>query len=228
MNYLQLVQRLRSEAGVSGVDPVTCQNQTGELLRLTRWINDAWLDIQNVHYDWFFLRQQFIFNTNILASQQSYTPAQCNTVNFGNWKLDSMRVYSVALGVGNEMILPYIGWDEFRNLYLYNTQRLLLTRPVLYSVDPQKNFVLGPNPDSSGYTVDGEYFNVATYLVNDTDIPIMPPQYHMAIVYRALMWYGLYEGASEAVDRGTAEFNTMMNRLQKDQIPTMVFGGPLC
>lgn len=225
--FLQLVQRLRSEAGVSGADPVTCQNQTGEILRLVRWINDAWLDIQNVHTDWFFLRQPFTFNTNTVTAQQVYSPLQCNTVNFGNWKKDSCRIYSVPNGVGNEMILPFIGWDEFRNLYLYGTMRELQNRPVLYSIDPQKNFVLGATPDTSGYTVDGEYYTVATYLVNDTDIPVMPPQYQMAIVYRALMWYGLYEGASEAVERGTSEYKTIMARLQLDQLPAMTFGPSL-
>jgi hypothetical protein len=228
MNWLQMVQRLRSEAGVSGADPVSCQNQTGEMLRLVRWINDAWLDIQNVHADWFFLRGSFAFNTNTVTAQQSYTPLQCNAANFGNWKRDSMRIYSVGLGVSNEMILPYIGWDEFRNLYLYGNMRLTLQRPVLYTIDPQKNFVLGATPDASGYTVDGEYYAVASYMVNDTDIPVMPVQYHMAIVWRALLAYGLYEGASEAVDRGASEFKTLMARMQQDQLPTMTFGAPLC
>jgi hypothetical protein len=228
MNFLQLAQRLRSESGTSGANPITCQNQTGDIARLVNWINDAWLDIQNIHVDWFFLRQSFTFNTNTITPQQSYTPLQCNTTNFGNWKYDSMRVYSSAIGFSNEMILVYLPWDEFRNLYLYNTQRLLQTRPVLYSVDPQKNFVLGPTPDLSGYSVDGEYFNVATYMVNDIDTPIMPAQYHMLIVWRALIAYGLYEGASEAIDRGTSEFNTLMLRLQRDQLPALTNGAPLC
>lgn len=227
MNFLSLVQRLRSEAGVSGADPTTCQGQTGETLRLVRWINEAWFDIQNVHHDWFFLRGSFTFNTNTVAAQQSYTPAQCGITNFGEWKKDSARIYAIGMGVSNEMILPYIGWDEFRNLYLYGNMRLTTQRPVLYTIDPQYNFVLGATPDTSGYTVDGEYFAVASYMVNDTDIPIMPAQFHMAIVWRALMAYGLYEGASEAVDRGTAEFKTLMLRLQGRQLPTIVWGEPL-
>ena len=110
---------------------------------------------------------------------------------------------------------------------MYGTMRTTYQRPVLYSIDPQKNFVLGATPDVSGYTIDGEYFAVATYMVNDTDIPIMPPQYHMAIVYKALIWYGLYEGASEVVDRATAEFGKLINRMQFDQLPGLSYGAPL-
>jgi hypothetical protein len=225
--FLQLVQRLRSEAGVSGADPVTCQNQSGELLRLVRWINDAWLDIQNKRADWFFLRSQFSFQTNTASNQQSYTPIQCNTTNFGNWKRDSLRIYTTSLGFANEMILPFAPYDAFRNLYLYGANRSNYMRPSLYSIDPQKNIVLGGPPDLVGYTINGEYYAVATYLQNDTDIPVLPPQYQMAIVWRALMWYGQYEGAAEAAERGTAEFRALMLKMEKDQLPTIGFGEPL-
>lgn len=225
--FLQLVQRLRSEAGVSGADPVTCQNQTSEILRLVRWINDAWLDIQNLRTDWFFLTQPFTFNTNTITAQQVYSPLQCNTVNFGNWKKDSCRLSSVPSGIGSEIFLPFYDWEKFRNTYLYGSMRLVQTRPLLYSIDPQKNFVLGSTPDTSGYAVNGEYYTVATYLVNDTDIPVMPPQYQMAIVYKALTWYGLYEGASEAVDRGNLEYEKIMGRMQNDQLPTVYYGASL-
>lgn len=225
--FLQLVQRLRSEAGVSGADPVTCQNQSGELLRLVRWINEAYLDIQNHHHDWFFLRNSYTFKTNTVNPQQSYAPVQCGIANFGAWKPDSARIYSTGLGVSNEMILPYIGWDEFRNLYLYGNMRLTQQRPVLHAIDPDYNLWLGATPDISGYTIDGEYYQAPVYMLNDTDLPILPNQYQMAIVWKALIAYGLYEGAAEAVDRGTAEYGTLMLRLQNRQLPQMVFGAPL-
>lgn len=225
--FLQLVQRLRSEAGVSGADPVTCQNQTGDFLKLVRWINDAYLDIQNKHAEWFFLRTGFTFTTNTSTNQQSYTPAQCNTTNFGNWKRDSLRIYTTSLGFGNEMILPFTPYDDFRNLYLYGANRTNYMRPSLYSIDPQKNIVLGGPPDLVGYTINGEYWASATYMQADTDTPVIPPQYQLAIVWRALMWYGQYEGAEESVARGTSEFRALMFRLEKDQLPTIGFGEPL-
>lgn len=225
--FLQLVQRLRSEAGVSGADPVTCQNQTGETMRLVRWINDAWLDVQNKHWDWFFLRTTFAFQTNTVTNQQLYTPAQCNTTNFGNWKRDSMRIYTTALGYPNEMILPFTDYTEFRNLYMYGSNRTNYMRPSIYSIDPQKNIVLGGPPDLVGYTIDGEYYQVATYLQNDTDIPILPPQYQMIIVWKALQYYGQYEGAGDALERGKQEFDRIMLLLEKDQMPHIRFGEPL-
>ena len=58
MNYLALVKRAISEAGASGVNNVTTvANASGELLRFTQWINQAWIDIQNKRSDWLLMEE---------------------------------------------------------------------------------------------------------------------------------------------------------------------------
>jgi hypothetical protein len=226
--FLQLVNRLRSECGVSGSDYTTVVGATGEQLRLVRWINAGWKDVQNLHADWNFLRQSFTFNTNTVTNQSSYTPAQCNTTNFGNWKKDSLRIYTTSLGFSNEMILRFAPYDEFRNLYLYGSSRTTYTKPTVFSIDPQKNLVLGAPPDLTGYTVNGEYYQLPTELVLDADVPVMPAQFHDAIFYKAMTHYAGYENAAEVNMRGASEYKNLMYRLHIDQLPTMTFGAPLC
>ena len=72
--YVQIVNSLKSECGVSGATLATLSNQVVEINRLAGWVNQAWVDIQEIHDDWFFLRQSFSFST--VAGQQSYTPTQ--------------------------------------------------------------------------------------------------------------------------------------------------------
>jgi hypothetical protein len=224
MNFLQLVQRLRRECGVSGSDPVTVLNQTGEMKRLVDWINSAWMDIQNTHADWFFLRTPVSFNS--VVGQQSYTAAQAGITALGSYKIDSFRLYSQSLGASNEMILPFKPYDDFRNLYMFGANRTLQQRPVFFTVDQQKNFLLGPLPDDV-YVVNGEYYLQPSEMAANADTPSMPSQYHMAIVYRAMMHYGEYEAAPEVYQHGEIEFQKLMFRMEVDQLPQLSFGAPL-
>ena len=73
-NYVGIVNALKTECGVSGAVLSTLANQVVEINRLAGWVNQAWVDIQEIHDDWFFLRQSFSFST--IAGQQSYTPTQ--------------------------------------------------------------------------------------------------------------------------------------------------------
>jgi hypothetical protein len=190
-------------------------------------VNSAWMDIQEVHDDWFFLRNNFSFPT--VSQQQSYTPTQALIPvipGLGNWKRDSFRLYSPSIGFSNEMVMPFIDYETFRNQFIYGSMRTTYTRPTVFSIDPAKNLVMGAVPDGV-YTVVGEYYSAPSELLLDADIPILPTRYHMLIVYRAMIHYGLYEAASEVVNRGTSEFEKMMARLMSDQLPDITFGQPL-
>jgi hypothetical protein len=225
MTFLQLVQRLRQECGVSGADPTTTANQVRDIARLVGWISAAWVDIQGLRTDWHFMRQAVTFEVTP-DDGNKYTPAQVGVPLLASYKRDSFRAYSTAMGVSNEQILPHLPYDQFRNLYLFGANRSLQQRPILFTVDPDKNFVVGPSPDAS-YTIDGEVFGQPTDFVNDGDYPSMPPQFHMIIVYRAMLHYGQFEAAPEVYQHGEIEYKRMLTRLIIDQTPQMGFCGTL-
>jgi len=229
MTLLGLVNRVRQECQVSGIQNLTTvQGATGQTLDFVNWINAAWQDIQETKSDWNFMRANFTFNTNTSTPTQSYSPTDAGiNATFCNWKKDSCRIYSVTLGLPNEMILPWITYDEFRNLWIYGAQRTNYQRPVMFTTDPGKNFLLGGIPDISGYSVNGEYFTLPIVLSADTDTPTMPTQYHMLIVYRAMEHYGMAEAAPEVLSRGQRESTKMLARLTIDQLPVLGFGLPL-
>ena len=73
MNFLELAQRLHTEAALAGTAPAAVTGQTGMNLKLVNWINTAYENIQELHDTWFFRRADFSFST--IAGTANYTPA---------------------------------------------------------------------------------------------------------------------------------------------------------
>jgi len=226
MTFLQLVQRLRSECGVSGTGPTTVVSQTGDMERLVNWTNAAWLDIQSAHRDWDWLRTSLTpFAT--VAGQQTYAPTtDLSLTDFGMWDRDSFRVYDTAAGIGSETPLTYMPYDLWRDSFLIGALRSTTSRPTIVTVAPNNSLGFGPIT-AAGYSIVGDYYKIPTEMSADANIPVLPTQYHLAIVYRAMMHYGAYYGATEVYQRGEIEFAKLMLRMTSDRLPDMLWGGTL-
>jgi len=223
MNFLQLAQRLHSEAGVQGSTHTTVVGQTGMLLKLVNWISTANDDIQNLHpRGWKFLQKAFSFVT--VATQQNYTPLEAGITYMGDWKTDDVRAYSAA---ADESELVYVPWDMFRLAYKMGTNRTQAGRPSVFSIMFDMSMELWPIPDAV-YTVNGEHWMSAnTMVVADASAPLIPSQYHMIIVWRALMLYAAKQGADEVYAHGNNEYNKILRRLEANQLPRITYGRPL-
>ena len=224
MNLLQLVNQTRVECGVSGPALTTAQGQVGESGRMVSWTQQAWIDIQTSKEDWLFLREPFTFN--LVANQYQYTATEAGLTDFGNWKRDSFRASSVGQDYKDEQLLNYMDFTTYRNLYRYANMRNTTARPVVVSITPEKDLAFGSKPDQA-YVIDGEYYTQPTSLTADTDVPLIPARFHMAIVYRAMMYYAGYEAAPEVLARGDFEYRRLYSRMEIDQLPTIISGPPL-
>jgi hypothetical protein len=225
MNYLQLVQRLRQEAGASGVGPTAVTGQTGESQRLVDWINTAWLEIQGLHDVWGFMRMPFEFQA--AAGSGQTTPTQAGLTNWRYWHRETLRCWRTALGISDEQWLVEWDYHVFRDTYRFNQNRLLTGRPLVFAVEPNsKALMYGPLMDVE-YTVVGEYQRVPTPLVNSTDEPDLQPHQHMIIVYKALEYYGLFESAGEVVTRAQTQYSALLSQLEREQLPVVYLGNPL-
>jgi hypothetical protein len=224
MNLLQLVNQARVECGVSGPALTTAVGQTGESGRMVAWVVQAWTDIQTSKEDWLFMRESFDFNTT--ADVWEYSPTDAGLTDFGNWKRDSFRCASDLTLFRDEQLLNYMEWTTFRNLYRYANMRNTKARPVVVSIMPNKDLAFGSTPDGV-YVIDGEYYTQPVTLAADTDTPLLPARFHMAIVYRAMMYYAGYEAAPEVMARGDFEYRRLYSRMEIDQLPTLISGPPL-
>jgi len=227
MNFLLLCQRLRQEAGLTGSGPTTTVGQTGISKQVVDWINSAYIDVLSQHSNWQFMQESFSFET--VASQREYSVAETGLTDLEKWKVDdygSFRVYLTSSGVANEQYMYPILWDDYRQVYLYGASRTAEGLPSYFSIQPDNglNFYLVPD---AAYTITGEYFKTPTELSGNTDIPIIPTQFHMIIVWRALMFYAGFDAANEKYAMGKNEYNKLLMRLEIDRLPKMTFGGPL-
>jgi hypothetical protein len=225
MNFLQLVNRTRVECGITGPALTTAQNLTGEAARIANWVTSAWTDIQTSKEDWLFMRESITFNSS--TQQQFYTPTQAGIGStFANWKRDSFRCSSVGQNYADEQLMNYMEYTTFRNLYMYGNMRTTYARPVVATIDGTKRLGLGSIPDQA-YVIDGEYYVKPIELSADSDSPALPTNFHMLVVYRAMYYYAGYESAPEVYQRAEFEFQRLMQRLNIDQLPTLVSGPPL-
>jgi len=227
-----MTQRLWLESGASGTSPgpSTIVGATGESARLATWINAAWQDIQTAHTDWGWMRTAASFIT--VQAQATYALGTAagtvgvSVATFGEWARNTGRSYLTSVGTNSEVFLDYIPYESWRSSYQFGAIRNQYSRPLQFSIAPDKSICLGPVP-ISGYTVTLDYFTAPVDLTADADTPTLPAQFHMAIVYRALMMYGAFESAAEVYDRGELEFGKIMRRLADQRLPEVGFIGSL-
>lgn len=236
MDKLELVQRLAEECGVSGTIDTTV-DLTGEQLRLLNWINEAWNELQAKHDDWWFLRSSALTGGGVSfvpAAGVAYTPlgtgagtVGVSEADFGAWDLTSFRTYTTTVTYLNETFLEKITFDQWRNVYMYGANRSVQTRPVAITEGPQKQLCVGPPTDGT-YTVYGDYFMAPSIMADDTSTPTgLPAKFHMAIVYKAMTFYGAYESAPEVFKRGEDGWDTMIAQLEVKHTPEVTFTGAL-
>lgn len=224
MTFLEMCRRLRLEAGISGAGPTSVTGQTGDYEKVVEWVKSAYQDIQNTHDRWLFLQGGFSFNT--VAGTQEYTATAAGITDLATWKFQQdgdMRAYS---SYGDEQWLEYMPWADFRANYLYGSSRETTGKPTTFTVKPNNALVFYPIPHDA-YTIDGEYWKVPDTLSANSDTPIFPARFHMAIVWRALVFYGAKVAAEEAYQHGAKEYDKLMDALERDQLPKIIWGNPL-
>lgn len=235
MDFVTICQELHSETVDSGSFPATVVSVTGQNARTKRWAKNSWVELQNRHQDWLWLRSTFTVNT--VASDDTYaygdvTDSRLSALiaRFARWWLldtdgfPNVKSYLTSAGVSGEKYLLPLPWASFRDLYRKGTQTN--NAPVHVSVDPQRNLVFGPKPNAV-YTITGEYQMSAQVLALDADTPEMPSDFHWLIVYEAMKKYGGFMAAPDAVSRGITEGNKLMRQLEARQRPECTLAGPL-
>lgn len=226
LTYLQLCQRAAIECDISGPGPTTVVGNVGELNRICGWVAAALNDIETAHTDWGWMLKDASFQT--VAGQAEYTPAQCGITalawEFGEWVPWRFRNYVTTVGVISEVMMDSdCTYDSWRTSYALGATRFVETRPLVVAIHPNReNLCLGPFP-AALYTVTGQYFRAPQILVADGDIPDMPTQFQMAIVFKAMMRYGAYESAPEVYNNGEMEFKKMMTRMDASRLPQVRF-----
>jgi len=230
MNYVDLVEDLRVECGVSGAKLVTVQNLSGELNRLKTWIRDAWQELQLERIDWKFMRRTISIPTQ--PGKQRYSLAEVSALNpacdIDAYKQDSFTIDPFDdLDQQQEQPLGVMEYSHFRNMYInaYPTMDPeRWQRPTIMAIDDARAIWFGPCPDDT-YFIRGECWVNPQVLTADTDVPIMPAKYHKVIVYRAMKKYAGYESANDVRVRAVQEGKNPELTLFNEQLPQVIVDG---
>jgi hypothetical protein len=221
MTFLELVQRAYSEGGLSGVGPQSVDNQSGLNKKLVNWVREAWIDIQAAYSSWKFLRKK---ETRTLTSgKREYAlVADLNLPNVRKWNEDLLFIREPDGSARSQLKL--ISFDEFEATYASFTSG----KPSVFTVTPDYKIAFDATP-SKAYVIDLNFWLTGERLAEDTDIPSIPEDYHMTIVWWALVHYGSHEGALQVTKDVKSFYDIAIRRLEADQldIPHRIYSAPL-
>ena len=224
MNFLQLAQRVYQEGGISG-EIVSVQNQNGESQRVVNWVASAYNEILNDQgMVWNFLHPTAVVKLEV--GKGEYTFDELNLAQGVQWDTRSMRV-AVADNLADETFLLHMGFPQFRDYWLFSSRRTVQSRPLNASVDFSTHLRIAPLPDQP-YNLVLEYQIMPEPLVDNEDVPVIPDRFQMAIVWKALRHYGMYEAAPEVVSRADLEYRALIQHIYNDQSPEVIVGSPMC
>lgn len=208
MTFLELCQTLRREVGAAGTGPANVEGQTGEYARLIEWVRNAWLRIQERHERWRFAWAEGTLEVEP-AFREYDLPAEVAVVDYD------------ALYLG-ETKLTVVDWRQFREDFREPSGAQI--RRVSFS--PDGKLRLEAFPTATG-VVSFEYWREPQRLQSNNDTPRCPEPYQLAIVYAAMVQYGLYENAPEVVQQAQANYAGVYQELVNRELPAVHIQGPL-
>jgi hypothetical protein len=123
----------------------------------------------------------------------------------------------------NGLPLKVLTWPEFRGRFAQDSEQV---SPSFVAQRPDGVLVLDTTPETSG-EIAFEYWRTPQVLALGADVPRLPDQYHLVIVYRAMLFYGLYENAPEMVQAARSGEAGLHRDMTQTQLPIVEFAGPL-
>lgn len=220
MTFVELVDRLRELAGVSGT-VLTVAGVSGEYRRLVNWTASAWMDIQNLHSSWHFLREDLSFTTTV--GQTDYTLAQMHAQYLKQLDVDTIRIEQTSVGMSDRQDMVSMDYRTFRDTYRFNV--LQTGRPTNFAQNPKTRGVLLSHSPDVEYTITGEYWRSPILLTSNYDVPALPEEFHMLIPYWALSKYAGFESAPEAKQEAIENVSRILSSLENNQLPDIELAG---
>jgi len=216
MTFLELVQALAQEAAVNGEGPSTTVALVDEPKRVRDWIVQAWIEIQGTKL-WNFLWEQvdivMLDTTNVLAT----------TVPETRWLKDDTWLPQPVTSDNTDRQLDYIRYSDFNAIY----RRLGDPGSInTWSIRPDNAFVV--NAKAVGdTTINVQRYRAPQILVADGDVPLLPEDLHMLIVWTALKKYAGYDEAGNQRAIALDEMKIMKEALYTRCLPSFSMGGSL-
>ena len=205
MNFLELAQETRRLSGVGGTGPVNVETAAGMELKIVNYVSNAWIDIQAHPKNWKWMWADYMIDLvpgpGVQPLQSILNTREYALVNCDKIRVGTFRSYLTATGTSDRQRMIWVPWRQYRARYGVVDE--LANRPIQASRQPSGDLVLYPKPNDI-YSIEFEHFTKAQFLTVNTDVPGLPIDFHMLIVYEALKRFGKAEAADEVLALGEA------------------------
>jgi hypothetical protein len=209
--FLQLVNDVERESGTISQSQrlTTVAGAIGRQEKIVHWTRQAWEMIQRERSDWLFRSAQF--TGDVVAGDSTYSATDLGITNFAGWEQGSyFTIYDPALGRGDETVLREITFREWYNAYGIGLPDS--NRPVVIAQGDDRSLYLGP-PPMKPYKLRGFFRRSFQSLTADNDVPFIDPEYHQAIVWRALMLLAEDDEAQFEIATSGRQYDTIFSRM---------------
>jgi len=120
----------------------------------------------------------------------------------------------VAAGRTSMRMLRYMEYAVWKERY-FKEDQTKQDVPEYFTILPNTQMRIWPNPNDI-YQIDIEGCTPPVILAANDDEPAMPEEYHMAIVFYAMMTYAGYEYAPELAQLGSQRWVKFYDEMKKN------------
>lgn len=220
MNFLEIAKRVRQECGVSGDGPANVAAQTGMYAKIVAWVQSAHEELQQLHSEWNF--DWDMQEKALAAGVEFYDPVDDWGLAFKKMAQDGLYVYRNADGPAVKTWVHVVDWAMLRQVRTPN----ITGTPIYAAMAPDERLCFYPIPDGD-ITAVLEYYRTPQVLSGNNDAPRMPARFHMAIVWRAVMFWCAHDENPALMQSATQNYRELVNRMTITELPKLGMTEPL-
>ena len=243
--YLQLCQQvhrnIRAGNNTPGSQPTAVAGQTDPLLLdIIYFVNEAYTQIQTENSRWQWMNNPATLVLPINTSTQYVQLLTIATIRalYTQWGnivpyTGQAPKYCLIFDPNQTPNPPpptqqpiyYVPWKEFNGYF--TRQPRTQGQPNVFSEDPAGNIWFGQPPSAApsgvAYQMKCDYRTIPQILAADSDVPLMPVDYHDLIVYWASFLYCQTRSSTSALmDACASNMQRLLGKLKTDQTPEWV------
>lgn len=247
MNFLQLVKRLATETGTEletniesvVIPPAAAYGETTEhRSRLVRWIQEAWIEVQEDQEQWDFMVRRAtmpLVRGQVSYDIRSLTNAACAEEACYDYivpfvaPLDRRYIWMVdgRTQPDNKNLCYYI---PHANFFGHNDRFSDRTSgvPSRYSFKRNDCIEFDVYPATDDFNIEYAYKMVPQELVENEDQLRgleKKTKHHMVIVYKAMIFAALFDESDFAYKRATKLYRDRMNKLRLNELSEYTMPG---
>ena len=224
MNFLQLCQRFRLEAGMTGTGPESVTATSKQTKAITDRVRSSWLAIQKMHLDrdgsqpsWRFLWKRETVETPLIGGGGYSEVIEESSHGFHSIIPGAAYIYLGTAGASKREAISILSWKD-DNIAIKSLEVATAQKPSALVMRPDNALQLLPSPNGL-YMLDLEGYRAPQVLSQNADEPLLSDEgEQMAIIYHALMDYGREENADEVLKVAPSQFAAVMDGLVWNQL----------